>query len=361
MALTQRQQSLFVKARQAGSGAQAVGLDDATCRALIGIAARDLDVGEDFDDIGGAVPELFDVALPSDLGCGEGPAPLDLFERFVEAVPRDGDLYFAALAALHRARLKYERILATQPLPTIDQVGPRSMLQYGQMPAAELAALLSWRKWMYDIDNRAAQETGYLFEPIIAGAIGGVSYSAGKSPVKRRSNPRKGRQIDCLRLDARGDPTDAYEFKLRVTIAASGQGRWAEELEFPVDCKASGLTPVLIVLDPTPSRKLTELTAAFLRAGGRAYIGEEAWAHLEAEAGPTMGTFLEKYVRRPLDDLLDGASDDLPDLSMSMTAERVVFQLGEAQWSAPRDVEDPTLADGGEALPEDADEAGPGT
>ena len=28
----------------------------------------------------------------------------------------------------------------------------------------------------------------------------------------------------------------AYEFKLRVTIAASGQGRWKEELDFPSDC-----------------------------------------------------------------------------------------------------------------------------
>jgi hypothetical protein len=50
-----------------------------------------------------------------------------------------------------------------------------------------------------------------------------------------------GRQIDCLDVDAK----IAYEFKLRVTIAASGQGRFAEELSFPVECRAAGLTPVL--------------------------------------------------------------------------------------------------------------------
>ena len=34
-----------------------------------------------------------------------------------------------------------------------------------------------------------------------------------------------------------------------MTIAASGQGRWKEELDFPADCKASGYVPVLVVLD----------------------------------------------------------------------------------------------------------------
>jgi hypothetical protein len=31
-------------------------------------------------------------------------------------------------------------------------------------------------EWLYDIDNRSAQETGYLFEPILAAAIGGIPY-----------------------------------------------------------------------------------------------------------------------------------------------------------------------------------------
>ena len=36
--------------------------------------------------------------------------------------------------------------------------------------------------------------------------------------------------MDCLCNDR------AYEIKIRMTIAASGQGRWGEELEFPEDC-----------------------------------------------------------------------------------------------------------------------------
>lgn len=58
-----------------------------------------------------------------------------------------------------------------------------------------------------------------LFEPILAAALGGVPFPAKKSPVKRAEDPTKGRQVDCV-VDR-----DAYEFKIRVTIAASGQGR----------------------------------------------------------------------------------------------------------------------------------------
>ena len=97
------------------------------------------------------------------------------------------------LAALHKARLKYARILKTQAVPTIDQVGPRGLLQYGGMNPKVLAGFLLWRKWVFDIDNRAGQETGSLFEPIIAEAVGGVPASAARSPVKRRNDRNKGR------------------------------------------------------------------------------------------------------------------------------------------------------------------------
>src|SRR5207245_2002841 len=57
--------------------------------------------------------------------------------------------------------------------------------------------------------------------------------SAKKSPIKRTDNPKFGRQVDCL------DGKHAYEFKMRVTIAASGQGRFKEELDFARDCNQS--------------------------------------------------------------------------------------------------------------------------
>jgi hypothetical protein len=183
---------------------------------------------------------------------------------------------------------------------------------------------------MFDIDNRAAQETGYLFEPIMASAIGGVPASAAQSPVRRREDRTKGRQVDCIR------DTLAYEIKLRVTIAASGQGRWQEELEFPLDCAASGFMPVLVVLDSTPNPKLTELRQAFESASGLVYVGDDAWSHLDSAAGPTMSRFLDRYVRHPLESLLKDAPPELPELTLSMTADAVVFKLGQFLHSVPR-------------------------
>ena len=195
----------------------------------------------------------------------------------------------------------------------MDQVGPRALLQYGQMSTKALAGFLLWRKWFFDIDNRAGQETGYLFEPIIAYAIGGSPFSAQKSPIRRSEDKQKGRQVDCIRGKL------AYEIKLRVTIAASGQGRWQEELEFPIDCKQSGYTPVLLVLDPTPNPKLAELVKTFQTQHGQTYVGDEAWKHLDEAAGNTMSIFLRNYVQQPITETLKQSPASLPDISFRMS------------------------------------------
>ena len=239
---------------------------------------------------------------------------------------RDFQLYFQNLAMLHKRRLKYQRILSAQPRPTMNQIGPRSLLEFGGLPDGLLASWLVWRKWIYDLDNRSAQETGYLFEPVLASCLGGEAVGAGNSPVKRlnaRGKPTgEGRQIDCYD----GANSLAYEFKLRVTIAASGQGRFAEELSFPVECHAAGLKPVLIVLDPTPSPRLDELVAAFKENGGRHFIGAEAWAHMDDKAGATMAAFLERYIRPPLTEMASH-DDALPEpIQLTWTGEAVSIQ-----------------------------------
>ncbi len=118
--------------------------------------------------------------------------------------------------------------------------------------------------------------------------------------------------------------------KLRVTIAASGQGRWGEEKDFPADCQASGFIPVLLVFDDTQADKLDELSAVFRAHGGEVRIGAEAWQHLEELAGPTMSIFLEQYVRSPLKDLLNNAParDSLPDLSLKMSDKFLEITIG---------------------------------
>ncbi|MEB3230754.1 MAG: hypothetical protein VKJ64_07080 [Leptolyngbyaceae bacterium] len=193
--------------------------------------------------------------------------------------------------------------MSTQPFPSMDQVGPRVLLEYGRCNLSLLANWIVWRKWIYDIDNRSAQKTGYLFEPVLASCLGGEAVGATNSPIKRLNSEgvptQKGRQIDCL-VSAN---MTAYELKLRFTIAASGQGRFGEELSFPIESRAAGYRPILLVLDPTPSDKLTELSNKFLECDGEFYQGEDAWHHMEEQAGAVISVFIDKYIKPAIKDV----------------------------------------------------------
>jgi hypothetical protein len=299
---------------------------------LIYIAARDTGL-EGLPEPPSPAPGLFDDDFDLDFAF-PGPDPRELFELAL-TLNAELETYVACLATIHKFRLKYRQVLSTQPFATMDQVGPRALLQYGQLENRSLAALLVWRKWLYDIDNRAAQDTGYLFEPVISAALGGASFGARNSPVRRLDDPSKGRQIDCV-IDDR-----AYEIKIRVTIAASGQGRWREELTFPEEARAAGFVPVLVVLDPTDNPKLAELVRAYCAAGGKHYLGEDAWAHLRATASAEMATFLEEYIHAPLDAVVDPLSENepLPNLQLTDLMTSVRFEVGEDSWSVPRDAQ----------------------
>lgn len=321
MPLTQAQMALVERTRSVGAASEAEALSESDCLFLIATIARDLGLASSFPELRGRLPSFFEADIRNRPEL-VGPSFPELFERLL-SLESDADSFFACLGALYKARLKYANILRMQPLPTMDQVGPRGLLQYGCLCPEALAGFLRWRKWLFDIDNRAGQETGYLFEPIIAGAIGGTAVSARKSPVRRATDGGLGRQVDCLK------GRSAYEIKIRVTIAASGQGRWAEELDFPADCASSGYVPVLIVLDPTPNPKLQELSEAYRALGGRVHVGDAAWAHLDSEAGPTMAVFLERYVRAPMAELLGPGGEALPDLRLSMGRSRLSIQVGQ--------------------------------
>ena len=345
MALTKVHQALIAKVKAVGNSGMSIPLDDASCAYLLSIVVHDLGLVGGFPEFA-EVPKPFFGTTPFQSLRIEDLAFLDLFERLVR-LKEDADSYFFCLATLHRARLKYERILQAQPLPTIDQVGPRGLLQFGSLSARALAAFLFWRKWIFDIDNRAGQETGYLFEPIIANSIGGVPASAKKSPVKRKGTGT-GRQVDCVReVDKR-----AYEIKLRVTIAASGQGRWQEELDFPEDCRASGYMPILIVLDPTNNPKVSELQRIFVEAGGECHVGPAAWKHLEDMAGATMATFLNRYVHDPIEALLNESLQQLPDITFAITDDVLTVDVGGDRLRIDRAVQ-PELASGPDELPDD--------
>lgn len=294
-----------------GSGDAQVVLSDGELYALICISINDLNWS--FDDIG-----INDVTIGLD---SYYETPLSWFDNFILdgltstdvknaisicfKINNDFALYIENICALHRRRTKYRRILSNQPLPTMDQIGPRVLLEYGECDSQLLAHWMLWRKWIYDIDNRSAQETGYLFEPLLASCLGGESIGARNSPVKRLDanghQTNKGRQIDCFVPNT----NKAFELKLRVTIAASGQGRFSEELSFPVEAMAAGFIPILLVLDPTPSSKLIELSNKFIECGGEFYQGDDAWHYMEREAGVVISIFIDKYIKPVITNIED--------------------------------------------------------
>lgn len=266
------------------------------------------------------------------------PTSQDLIEALTRGFTKHTDypLYFQNLCELHKRRTKYQNILSRQPRPTMDQIGPRSLLEYGIYDSQFLTSWMVWRKWIFDIDNRAGQETGYLFEPILASCLGGEPVGAKNSPVKRldqTGNPTSaGRQIDCYV----GEDNLAYEFKLRVTIAASGQGRFSEELSFPRECAAAGLNPILLVLDPTPSSRLDELAKAFNNAGGQSFIGDAAWSYMDDRAGEIMSIFLERYIRPPLAEM--AAKENLPllDINLRWSDNEIIIESDLDRCAIPR-------------------------
>ena len=349
MSLSQMQKSLIERARNVGNSDMAVPIDDAAGAYLLARAIVDLELQTDYAELPEDVPPFYETAPASSLSL-DGIDFEALAERVFSSTP-DTDTYFSCLAALLKARLKFERILRRQPFPSMDQVGPRGLLQYGTLSPPALAGLLYWRKWFYDTDNRAAQETGYLFEPILAAAVGGAPASAARSPVRRSDDATKGRQVDCIKGKC------AYEFKIRLTIAASGQGRWSRELAFPKDCASSGYVPVLVVLDDTTNPKLAELVHAFEAAGGKTYLGQAAWVMLDDESGPVMSQFLVRYVRRPLDALIRHAPTRLPDLSARDLGTSIILKVGGDSLVVERDAD---AVPHQHSMPDDADDVLPG-
>lgn len=99
-------------------------------------------------------------------------------------------------------------------------------------------------------------------------------------------------------------------------------------MDYPINCRHSGYTPVLVVLDSTANSKLSELEQAFLSQGGEVYIGENVWQHLASLAGPTMSNFLAKYVRGPIDELIREATDELPEFVARMEDGNISISIG---------------------------------
>lgn len=334
--------NLYARCKMHGSGDAQVLLGDDELYALIIIALNDLGWLDDNlhsktlhlpnDNYYAISLEWFDCLDIKVTG-------VDIMHVLAAAKNKEEDfvLYIENLSALHRRRVKYRRILSTQPMPTMDQIGPRVLLEFGSCDSNLLANWMTWRKWIYDIDNRAAQETGYVFEPILASCLGGESVGARNSPVKRVDSEglqtANGRQVDCYVPSS----NTAYELKLRVTIAASGQGRFGEELSFPSECRAAGITPALLVLDPNPSNRLDELSKKFIDCGGEFYQGEAAWRYMEEKSGEVVSIFIEKYIRPAISEIEDIQLATLEQITLTWEEQQIVISGGGSVYQIQRE------------------------
>lgn len=356
MELTREQRSQYTRLLRLGTGGPLIsdqGIAGLAVRTAAEIRGAGVTLTPELDELAeydSRLPDLYAEPIPSRWGIDVGLPPHAVYARIANSGLPDATLFFGSLAELHKRRVRYERILENQSIPTLDQVGPRSLLEYGTTTEATLAAFLLWRKWLFDIDNRAGQETGYAFEPPLAAALGGTAASHGESPV-RRIGKAGGRQVDCIIDDETGK--FAYEFKIRVTIAASGQGRWGEELSFPEEAITAGYKPVLVVFDSTENSKLTELKRRFDEHGGESHLGADAWAHLRDRAGLVMGRFVEHYLRRPLEAVIaaEPDRDSMPDLRVSMSSGRISISIdGDTPKEITRPLVPKDLGDADEAI-----------
>jgi hypothetical protein len=325
--------SLFSKSRLLESGYPAVTLNESELYGIFLLICSDLDWNISKLKLAKSSKVLphknyYQIPLEWFSSHKKTPDIQELQEVLARGIDIDSDfgMYFLNLCSLHKRRLKFQKILHHQPKPTMDQVGPRGLLEYGICDNDLLNSWLIWRKWIFDIDNRSGQETGYMFEPILASCLGGEAVGSTNSPVKRLDEKGKpkftGRQIDCYI----GAENVAYEFKIRVTIAASGQGRFGEELSFPKECRAAGITPILIVLDPTSSIRLTELAQVFKNNKGIVYVGEQAWKHLEDKSGKIMSHFIDNYIKPPLKTINDFDTSKLSSIKLIWDNDKIVLQ-----------------------------------
>lgn len=179
--LDKQARALINSVRVLGDGPLSVFLNDDELLRLCAVIAVDLDQQQLASDIVSA-EELPQGYYGTSLAWFKQPVTTfssfeQVFLKLKSAIP-DFTTYFKGLCELHKRRLKFKLILEHQAFPQMEQIVPRCLLEYGMRPSEALATWLVWRKWLYDIDNRSAQETGYLFEPILAAAIGGIPYAA---------------------------------------------------------------------------------------------------------------------------------------------------------------------------------------
>ena len=175
--------------------------------------------------------------------------------------------------------------------------------------------------------------------PVINRETGFIIPSVAKnSPVKRIDDngnaTTNGRQIDCYIEEAK----EVYELKMRVTIAASGQGRFSEEMSFPYEAQKAGLIPILVVFDNNESALLTKLKNRYIECNGKCYIGNDAWKILQERAGHEMGIFINKYIYPPINSMEQCLQSNPHEITLSKQESQIVISNTTNRYTIDREI-----------------------
>lgn len=249
----------------------------------------DIDPYDQIPDFTADLGDFYEMTPDIEGAAASSPAQtLAVLQDFTELHP-DGLKSLHLLAEIYKRRLRFAHILSQSRVPSPVDLGHRSLIEAGTCPK-EIADHLRVRKMLYDIDNRSAQESAYLYMKIMASVLGGETVSSRNSPILKNGSSHARRAVDCIA------GRRAYDFKARMTEAPSRRARFADETLFARDCFASGYIPVLLVLNQLPGQRSVETIETFERYGGEVYIGSHAWDHIREVAGPILSRFLDSYI-----------------------------------------------------------------
>lgn len=317
--------SVIASARSLGSGVKhRVVLDDRSLARIAGFIEIGFSYGFKLENLPDAArPTLpYYETNPEFTGQGHRSFKVNfgaVYDEAIEKIP-DFEQIFECLCEIHKRRVKFARIKAAQVLPDIHELSHRSLLESAAPGMDATSAFMRLRKLLYDQDNRSGQEAAFLFMKVITLILGGKRHTGRTSPIRHYSSDMSRRSVDCI------VEKDAYDFRARMTEAPSRRARFGDEVAFPRDCNISGYRPILLAFHQLPGERSEELVEAYLRNGGEAHIGPDAWAHLCEKAGPVMTSFIEDYLMARLESF-SNAGDNDPDITIRIRKGRVSFEL----------------------------------
>ena len=92
----------------------------------------------------------------------------------------------------------------------------------------------------------------------------------------------------------------------------------------------------MLVLDPTPSDRLTELSNKFIECGGEFYQGDAAWQYMEQEAGDVNSVFIDKYIKPVIQNIEEVDINEIANITLSWSDELVSISSDTDEYNIER-------------------------